>query len=117
MAYVGDRYEVQVSTGIATSYYAFGGQRVAMWQGNKAYWLHGDINDHILGMLTNVTDRRLCFRAAHQEHRHRRVGEKFRRQAALPTRIHGIASVGSHHHQVNPSRLNRLHQLGVGVTA
>ena len=28
--------------GVVTSYKNFGGQRVAMWQGNNAYWLHGD---------------------------------------------------------------------------
>lgn len=42
MAYVGDRYEVQVSTGVTTSYYAFGSQQVAMRRGNAVYWLHGD---------------------------------------------------------------------------
>ena len=40
--YVGAHFEVQVTAGISTSYYAFGGQRVAMRTGSSAYWIHGD---------------------------------------------------------------------------
>jgi RHS repeat-associated protein len=35
-------YEVNATTGVTTSYYFFGGQRVAMRQGATVYWLHGD---------------------------------------------------------------------------
>ena len=31
-----------MTAGISTSYYAFGGQRVAMRQGASVYWIHGD---------------------------------------------------------------------------
>ena len=42
VAYVEPHYEVNTTTGITTSYYYFGSQRVAMRQGNAVWWLHGD---------------------------------------------------------------------------
>jgi len=42
VVYLGPVYEVNATTGVTTSYYFFGGQRVAMRQGAVVYWLHGD---------------------------------------------------------------------------
>jgi RHS repeat-associated protein len=42
VVYLGPAYEVNATTGVTTSYYFFGGQRVAMRQGAVVYWLHGD---------------------------------------------------------------------------
>jgi len=42
VVYLGPHYEVNGTTGVTTSYYFFGGQRVAMRQGATVYWLHGD---------------------------------------------------------------------------
>jgi YD repeat-containing protein len=42
VVYLGPAYEVNATTGVTTSYYFFGGQRVAMRQGATVYWLHGD---------------------------------------------------------------------------
>jgi RHS repeat-associated protein len=40
--YVGDYYEKNLSTGVVTRYYTFGGQRVALRQGSTVYWIHAD---------------------------------------------------------------------------
>jgi hypothetical protein len=37
VVYLGPVYEVNATTGVTTSYYAFGGQRVAMRQGAVVY--------------------------------------------------------------------------------
>jgi len=50
--YVGDYYEKNLSTGVVTTYYVFGGRRVALKQGASTYWLHPD---H-LGSTALVTD-------------------------------------------------------------
>lgn len=52
VAYVSDRYEVQVSTGLTTSYYFFGSQRVAMRQGDTLTYLYADY----LGSASLATD-------------------------------------------------------------
>ena len=39
---VGPHYEKNSVTGISTSYYFFGGQRIAMRQGSTVHWIHGD---------------------------------------------------------------------------
>lgn len=52
VAYVSDRYEVQVSTGVTTSYYFFGSQRVAMRQGDTLTYLYADY----LGSASLATD-------------------------------------------------------------
>ena len=45
--YIGAHFEVQVTAGISTSYYVFGGQRVAMRQGNERPHYHGTHGEHI----------------------------------------------------------------------
>lgn len=40
--YIGALFEKNVSTGVVTTYYFAGGQRVAMRQGGVLYYLHGD---------------------------------------------------------------------------
>ena len=54
MLYVGGHYEVNATTGVTTSYYAFGSLRVAMRQGATVTWLHGD---HLgsASLATNVS--------------------------------------------------------------
>jgi RHS repeat-associated protein len=50
--YVGPHYEVNVTTGMGTNYYTFGGQRVAMRSYMGVLWLHGDQ----LGSASLMTD-------------------------------------------------------------
>lgn len=45
--YVGDSYEKNLSTGVVTTYYTFGGRRVGLRQGASTYWLHADQTNHI----------------------------------------------------------------------
>ncbi len=40
---VGPHYEKNSVTGISTSYYFFGGQRIAMRQGTTVHWIHSDM--------------------------------------------------------------------------
>lgn len=40
--YIGDYYEVNLSTGEVTKYYYAGSRWVAMRKGNALYWIHGD---------------------------------------------------------------------------
>lgn len=42
IAYVGGHYEKNLTSGVVTKYYAFGGQRIAMRQGGELYYMFGD---------------------------------------------------------------------------
>jgi RHS repeat-associated protein len=63
-AYVGNHYEVNLTTGVTTSYYYAGNQRVAMRQAGVVSYLHGDhLNSASLatnasgGLVSNSTTR------------------------------------------------------------
>ena len=47
--YVGAIYEKNVTTGVTTTYYYAGSQRVAMRQGNVVSYLHGDVRHEVAG--------------------------------------------------------------------
>ena len=51
---VGPHYEKNNTTGISTSYYFFGGQRVAMRKNGAMFWLHGDQLGST-SLTTNIT--------------------------------------------------------------